>query len=185
MHWAACCRTTPHLARLLEATPQAMCPDGLERWQVAVRLHLAPSTAPSPSWSPSCLCWRPPRTAHLHLSLENTPETFPDYVNAVFKVLDAIPQAAGRVGLCLDMGHANLFADTRNDCVRFVDLLGEHVPIIHWHAHENWGDGDSHLMLPKADPTRWRPWAIQAKIPNAGPRQGPDRAGARLAAAIS
>jgi hypothetical protein len=31
-------------------------------------------------------------------------------------------------------------------------------------------------LFPKADPTRWRPWAIQAKIPNAGPRQGPDRA---------
>ncbi len=87
------------------------------------------------------------RTAHLRLSLENTPETSPDYVNAVFKLLDAIPQAAGRVGLCLDTGHANLFSDTRNDYVRFVDLLGKHVPIIHWYAHENWGDGDSHLTL--------------------------------------
>ena len=36
--------------------------------------------------------------------------------------------------------------DWRNDYVRFVDLL-VHVPIIHWHAHENWGDRDSHLTL--------------------------------------
>src|SRR5262249_15591604 len=39
------------------------------------------------------------------------------------------------------------FAGTRNNYVGFVDLLGGHVPIIHWHAHENWGDRDSHLTL--------------------------------------
>ena len=83
----------------------------------------------------------------VHLSLENTPQTSPDDFNAVFGVLSAMPEAAGRVGMCLDMGHANLFAGTRNDYVRFVDLLGGHVPIIHWHAHENWGDRDSHLIL--------------------------------------
>jgi sugar phosphate isomerase/epimerase len=83
----------------------------------------------------------------VRLSLENTPQTSPDYCNAVFGVLSAMPQAVGRIGLCLDSGHANLFAGTRNDFLRFVDLLGEHVPIIHWHAHENWGDRDSHLPL--------------------------------------
>ena len=49
--------------------------------------------------------------------------------------------------MCFDMGHANLFAGTRNDYVRFLDLLGAYVPILHWHAHENWGDRDSHLPL--------------------------------------
>jgi sugar phosphate isomerase/epimerase len=85
--------------------------------------------------------------AGVRLSLENTPQTSPDHFNAVFEVLSRGREAAGRIGMCLDMGHANLFAGTRNDYVRFVDLLGNHVPIIHWHAHENWGDRDSHLTL--------------------------------------
>ncbi len=87
------------------------------------------------------------RIANVRLSLENIPETSPDDVNAVFGVLTAMPEAAGRVGMCLDSGHANLFTGTRNDYLRFVDLLGAHIPIIHWHAHENWGDRDSHLPL--------------------------------------
>ena len=85
--------------------------------------------------------------AGLILSLENTPATSPDHVNAVFGVLSGIAGATKRVGMCLDSGHANLHAGTRNDFVRFVDLLGDHVPIVHWHAHENWGDRDSHLPL--------------------------------------
>jgi sugar phosphate isomerase/epimerase len=85
--------------------------------------------------------------AELVLSLENTPATSPDHVNAVFGVLSVVPGAMRLVGMCLDSGHANLHADTRNDFVRFVDLLGDHVPIVHWHAHENWGDRDSHLPL--------------------------------------
>ena len=87
------------------------------------------------------------RRARVRLSLENTPQTSPDHFNAVFETLSGMPEARGHVGMCLDMGHANLFAGTRNDYVRFVDLLGDHVPIIHWHAHENWGDQDSHLTL--------------------------------------
>jgi sugar phosphate isomerase/epimerase len=83
----------------------------------------------------------------LMLSLENTPATPPDHINAVFGMLSAMADAAGGVGLCLDSGHANLHAGTRNDYVQYVDLLGDHVPIIHWHAHENWGDRDSHLPL--------------------------------------
>lgn len=85
--------------------------------------------------------------AHVRLSLENTPSTSPDHFNAVFGVLSAVPGAAERVGMCLDSGHANLFPGTRNDFLRYVDLLGNHVPIIHWHAHENFGDRDSHLPL--------------------------------------
>ena len=87
------------------------------------------------------------RAAGVRLSLENTPQTSPDDFNAVFGVLSAMPEAEGRVGMCLDMGHANLHSSTRNDYLRFVDGLGEHVPIVHWHAHENWGDRDSHLTL--------------------------------------
>ena len=85
--------------------------------------------------------------AELMLSLENTPPTPPDHANAVFGVLSEMVEATSRVGMCLDSGHANLHADTHNDYVRYVDLLGVHVPIVHWHAHENWGDRDSHLPL--------------------------------------
>ncbi len=87
------------------------------------------------------------RRAGVVLTLENTPTTSPDHINAVFGVLATIPEAVGRVGMCLDTGHANLHAETKNDYLRFIDRLGNHVPIAHWHAHENWGDRDSHLTL--------------------------------------
>ena len=57
------------------------------------------------------------------------------------------PRPRARVGMCLDMGHANLHAGTRNDYLRLRRPAGRHVPIVHWHAHENWGDRDSHLTL--------------------------------------
>lgn len=81
------------------------------------------------------------------LSIENTPETSPEDINAIFIALKRVPENVGQVGMCLDIGHANLFDGTKNDYVRFVDLLGTHVPVIHCHAHENWGDRDSHLPL--------------------------------------
>lgn len=87
------------------------------------------------------------RRAQLWLSLENTPATSPDHVNAVFGILAGAGYPINGVGMCLDSGHANLHPGTHNDYVRFVDLLGDHVSIIHWHAHENWGDRDSHLPL--------------------------------------
>jgi sugar phosphate isomerase/epimerase len=55
--------------------------------------------------------------------------------------------AAGTVGMCLDIGHANLCQPTRNNFIRYLDLLAFEVPIIHIHAHENHGDRDSHLTL--------------------------------------
>jgi len=112
-----------------------------------INLHLFPEHGAKPYAESLGPLLEAARSANVRLSLENTPETSPDAFNAVFGVLTTMPEAAGRVGMCLDSGHANLFTGTRNDFVRFVDLLGEHVPIIHWHAHENWGDRDSHLPL--------------------------------------
>lgn len=112
-----------------------------------VNLHLFPEHDARPYAESLLPLIREAAQANLRLSLENTPPTPPDHVNAVFGVLAAMPEASGRVGMCLDSGHANLFPGTHNDYVRFVDLLGNHVPIIHWHAHENWGDRDSHLPL--------------------------------------
>lgn len=49
--------------------------------------------------------------------------------------------------MCLDLGHANLSPVTRNDYLGFVDRLGPHVPIVHLHLHENYGDDDAHIPL--------------------------------------
>lgn len=86
--------------------------------------------------------------AGLKLSIENTPITGPEDFNALFallKKLQGLP--VSHIGMCLDIGHANLHNTTRNDYLKFVDMLGPHVPIIHMHMHENYGDSDSHLTF--------------------------------------
>ncbi|HZY86787.1 MAG TPA: TIM barrel protein [Gemmataceae bacterium] len=86
--------------------------------------------------------------AGLRLSVENTPHTTPGDFNDTFALLrefDGVPP--GTIGMCLDVGHANLCAETHNDFVGYLDALAPEVPIIHVHAHENRGDRDSHLTL--------------------------------------
>ena len=86
--------------------------------------------------------------AGLRLSIENTPHTTPQDFNQTFALLrevDAAPPEA--VGMCLDLGHANLCGATRNDYLRYIDALRPEVPLIHLHVHENYGDADSHLTL--------------------------------------
>ncbi len=84
----------------------------------------------------------------LDLALENTVLTGPEEVSACFRALRVAGLPPGvRVGVCLDLGHANLCAATRNDYLAFVDRLDAEVPILHLHLHENRGDADSHLPL--------------------------------------
>ena len=86
--------------------------------------------------------------SNMMLSVENTPLTSPEDFNVFFKRLKALaPGAKGHVGMCLDIGHANLCQATQNDYLRFIDLLETEVPIIHVHLHENYGDYDSHLTV--------------------------------------
>jgi sugar phosphate isomerase/epimerase len=86
--------------------------------------------------------------AELRLSIENTPQTAPDDFNQTFAALRELEAAPpGTVGMCLDIGHANLCAATHNDFIRYIDELAPEVPIIHAHVHENYGDSDSHLTL--------------------------------------
>jgi phosphoglucan,water dikinase len=86
--------------------------------------------------------------AGIQLALENTPLTTPWQFNEFFARLRELhPSGADCVGMCLDIGHANLCAPTRNDYLRYLGELDPRVPIIHLHAHENWGDRDSHLPL--------------------------------------
>jgi phosphoglucan,water dikinase len=83
----------------------------------------------------------------VRLSIENTPLTGPADFNDTFKCLDSLDMDTEHVGMCLDIGHANLFSGTHNDYIRYIDELAPELPIIHLHVHENWGDCDSHLAL--------------------------------------
>ena len=83
----------------------------------------------------------------VRISIENTPLTGPEDFNETFRCLDGLGMDTGHVGMCLDIGHANLFSATLHDYIRYFDQLAPEVPIIHLHMHENWGDRDSHLTL--------------------------------------
>lgn len=82
----------------------------------------------------------------IRLAVENTPDASPSQINDLFRCLQA-GQRQSVIGLCLDVGHANLCAVTRNDYLAYVDQLATDTPIVHVHLHENWGDRDSHLTL--------------------------------------
>jgi sugar phosphate isomerase/epimerase len=86
--------------------------------------------------------------AGLQLSIENTPQHTAGDLNEVFlrlRSIDSVP--TGHIGMCLDVGHANLCSVTHNNYLQFLDQLDPRVPITHLHLHENWGDADSHLAL--------------------------------------
>lgn len=83
----------------------------------------------------------------MRLSIENTPETAPEDFNELFRLLAPGPAETSAVGMCLDLGHANLCSKTRNDYLRYIDLLDRELPVIHVHLHENYGDSDRHLPL--------------------------------------
>lgn len=92
--------------------------------------------------------------AGLKLSIENTPETTPQDFNALFRLLkdntiNGLDSSAitTHVGMCLDVGHANLCYTTNNDFLGFINQLDSDLPIIHIHLHENYGDNDSHLAI--------------------------------------
>ena len=83
----------------------------------------------------------------VRLSIENTPLTGPADFNDTFTCLGDLAMDTEHVGMCLDIGHANLFSGTHHDYIRYIDELAPQIPIIHLHVHENWGDRDSHLTL--------------------------------------
>ena len=86
--------------------------------------------------------------AKLKLAIENTIWTGPEDFNALFAALrerSDLPTA--HVGMCFDLGHANLYGETQNNYWRYLDALSPEVRISHLHLHENSGDRDSHLPL--------------------------------------
>jgi sugar phosphate isomerase/epimerase len=86
--------------------------------------------------------------AGIRLSIENTLDTTPEDINALFKRLRSVESIdVSHIGMCLDIGHANLCWKTRNDYLKYIDLLSPEVSVIHVHMHENYGDYDSHLTI--------------------------------------
>ncbi len=83
----------------------------------------------------------------VRIAIENTPETSPGDFRDFFARLAHSEFKDAPVGMCLDIGHANLYEHTHNDFIRFIDELGPEVPIIHAHVHENYGDVDRHMPL--------------------------------------
>jgi sugar phosphate isomerase/epimerase len=86
--------------------------------------------------------------AGLKLAIENTVWTGPQDFNALFAALEErsdLPTA--HVGMCFDLGHANLHGAMQNNYWRYLDALSPAVRISHLHLHENSGDRDSHLPL--------------------------------------
>ncbi|MBF0197474.1 MAG: TIM barrel protein [Planctomycetes bacterium] len=84
---------------------------------------------------------------NIALAIENTPVSTPSHFNRLFSHLKDCDLNGIKVGMCFDLGHANLCGETRNDYLKHLDLIEAHVPIIHLHFHENWGDADMHLTL--------------------------------------
>lgn len=86
--------------------------------------------------------------AGLKVALENTVWTGPEEFNAFFSWLKSSKaRLTKHVGVCFDLGHANVCHATQNDYCGFLDRLQPEIPIIHLHLHENFGDRDSHLPL--------------------------------------
>ena len=84
----------------------------------------------------------------IKLAIENTPITTPDDFNKMFVIIQNLNGIKiENIGMCLDIGHANLCSLTQNDYIAFIDQITPDVPIIHIHLHENYGDYDSHLPL--------------------------------------
>src|SRR5262249_52318194 len=83
--------------------------------------------------------------AGLKLAVENTPETSPEDLNRLFALLPR-----GGVGVCLDVGHANLHPGTRNDYIGYLDRLRPNLPLLPLPLHEPRGAGAAPLSLSPA-----------------------------------
>ncbi|MFQ3651928.1 MAG: sugar phosphate isomerase/epimerase family protein [Gemmataceae bacterium] len=83
----------------------------------------------------------------VRLAIENVPHVAPEEFNRLFNHLPISNRNSPTVGMCFDIGHANLYPGTHNDYLAYLNRLAPEVPILHAHLHENYGDRDSHLVL--------------------------------------
>ena len=83
-------------------------------------------------------------------------ETMPDSMTVLDRLLDGVgdnPESTN-LGICLDVGHAQLSRDAGNDPVR--DYLERYAgQLLHLHLHDNHGDADEHL-IPGHGAVDWR-----------------------------
>jgi sugar phosphate isomerase/epimerase len=83
---------------------------------------------------------------HPPLHLENVHETDPDTVAGMALALrKRLPESAGRIGICFDVGHWHSFAGGRDrrNLNPWLDAL---APVLtHLHLHDNDGSFDQHL----------------------------------------
>ncbi len=113
-----------------------------------VNLHLSSEEGPGSFARALLPVAKAAATAGLLLSIENTVHTTPGDFNRVFERLNDLDGVSPSMfGMCLDIGHANLCSETHNNYIGYLDQLGPQVPVIHVHAHENYGDADRHLTL--------------------------------------
>ena len=95
------------------------------------------------TWATVLAAW----PEHPPLCLENTHETDPATVaGAVEAVRQRLaPQAAGRIGVCFDVGHWHSFAGgkQRGNLDAWLDALAPYL--LHLHLHDNDGSFDQHL----------------------------------------
>lgn len=70
--------------------------------------------------------------------LENRPELLLDIVQQVNDP---------RLGLCLDVGHANVYSGT--PVIQWLEQCASHIR--HFHIHNNYGDADDHRSLPEGN----------------------------------
>ncbi len=74
--------------------------------------------------------------------IENMEESDPDLL------IEAVGQVnSGYLGLCLDVGHANIFSDLKPS--EWVKRMGKWL--MHLHVHDNKGDADNHMPLGKGN----------------------------------
>lgn len=84
----------------------------------------------------------------IRLAIENIPTSTPADFNELFQKMHEIKTPNLKLlGMCFDMGHANLCPATSNDYIKYLDLLDASIPIFHVHLNENYGDKDAHLPL--------------------------------------
>jgi len=113
-----------------------------------VNLHLDLSQGPETFGRALTPLLKSARKAKLKVALENTVWTGPEEFNRFFEWLRASQRGSGNaVGMCFDLGHANVCRSSQNDYCGFLDRLDPRIHVLHLHLHENFGDRDSHLPL--------------------------------------
>lgn len=75
----------------------------------------------------------------VRIAIENVPEPYPFLMKNVEHFTRFYEEINEKIGLALDIGHANINRQTEQFLTNFADK------IVHIHAHDNYGKDDQHL----------------------------------------